>query len=183
MITIGYSIKTLILIGKNSTLISLSNYKYKEEIYHLLPEVIPTFFLRIFVIFFPSTYLLYTSIEEIYLSLPFSKWDFFIIFIRGFLLINLVIKPRSFGFVFSWRSNQVLIFTSMIKNLIKFIQGFFLEGLILKKKVKGLLLFEISNKEDRFGYYYLKHPLVFFNKRMSSFFFISFLFLFIVLLL
>lgn len=183
IITIGYSIKTLILIGKNSTLISLSNYKYEEEIYHLVPEIIPTFFLRIFVIFFPSTYLLYTNIEEIYLSLPFSKWDFFIIFIRGFLLINLVIKPRSFGFVFSWRSNQVLIFTSMIKNLIKFIQGFFLEGLILKKKVKGLLLFEISNKEDRFGYYYLKHPLVFFNKRMSSFFFISFLFFFIVLLL
>ena len=183
IITIGYSIKTLILIGKNSTLISLSNYKHEEEIYHLVPEIIPTFFLRIFVIFFPSTYLLYTNIEEIYLSLPFSKWDFFIIFIRGFLLINLVIKPRSFGFVFSWRSNQVLIFTSMIKNLIKFIKGFFLEGLILKKKVKGLLLFEISNKEDRFGYYYLKHPLVFFNKRMSSFFFISFLFFFIVLLL
>merc|ERR1711953_1261099 len=73
MVTIGYSIKTLILIGKNSTLISLSNYKHEEEIYHLVPEIIPTFFLRIFVIFFPSTYLLYTNIEEIYLSLPFSK--------------------------------------------------------------------------------------------------------------
>jgi len=71
----------------------------------------------------------------------------------------------------------------MIKNLIKFIQGFFLEGLILKKKVKGLLLFELSNKEDRLGYYYLKHPLVFFNKRMSSFFFIGFIFSFIIFLL
>jgi hypothetical protein len=65
--------------------------------------------LSMFVVFFPSTYLLYTSIEEIYLSLPFSKWDFLIIFIGGVLLINLIIKPRSFGFVFSWRSNYMLI--------------------------------------------------------------------------
>ena len=184
IITIGYSIKTLILIGRNSTLISLSNYKYKEEIYHLLPEIIPTFFLSIFVVFFPPLYLLYTNIEEIYLSLPLSKWDFFIIFIGGFLLIiNLIIKPRSFGYVFSWRSNHVLTFTSIIKNLIKFIQGFFLERLILKKKVKGLLLLELSNKEDCFGYYYLKTPLVFFNKRMNSFFFVGLVFSFIILFL
>ena len=171
IITIGYSIKTLMLIGKNSTLISPSNYKKGEEIYHLGPEIIPTLFLSMFVVFFPSTYLLYTSIEEIYLSLPFSKLDFFIIFLGGFLLINFIIKPRSFGFVFSWRRNYVLILTSMIKNLIKFLQGFFLERLILKKKVKGFLLLELSNKEDQFGYYYLTHPLVFFSKRMSSFFF------------
>ena len=101
IITIGYSIKTLMLIGKNSTLISPSNYKQGEEIYHLGPEIIPTLFLSMFVVFFPSTYLLYTSIEEIYLSLPFSKLDFFIIFLGGFLLINFIIKPRSFGFVFS----------------------------------------------------------------------------------
>merc|ERR1712027_97169 len=92
IITIGYSIKTLMLIGKNSTLITPSNYKQREEIYHLGPEIIPTLFLSMFVVFFPSTYLLYTSIEEIYLSLPFSKLDLLIIFI---------IKPRSFGFVFS----------------------------------------------------------------------------------
>ena len=184
IITIGYSIKTLMLIGKNPTLISPSNYKHEEEIYHLGPEIIPTFFLSMFVVFFPSTYLLYTSIEEIYLSLPFSKWDFLIIFIGGVLLINLIIKPRSFGFVFSWRSNYMLILTSMVKNLIKFLQGFFFEGFILKKKVKGLLLLELSNKEDRFGYYYLKHPLVFFNKRMSSFFFVvGLVFYFIILLL
>ena len=183
IITIGYSIKTLMLIGKNSTLISPSNYKKGEEIYHLGPEIIPTLFLSMFVVFFPSTYLLYTSIEEIYLSHPFSKWDFFIIFLGGFLLINLIIKPRSFGFVFSWRRNYVLILTSMIKNLIKFLQGFFLERLILKKKVKGFLLLGLSNKEDQFGYYYLKHPLVFFNKRMSSFFFVVGLVFYLIILL
>merc|ERR1712117_954455 len=52
IITIGYSIKTLMLIGKNPTLISPSNYKHEEEIYHLGPEIIPTFFLSMFVVFF-----------------------------------------------------------------------------------------------------------------------------------
>jgi len=101
IITIGYSFKALLLIAKNPTLINLSNYKYNREIFHLYPEFIPSLFLSLFVIFFPSTYLLYTNIEEIQLSLPSSKWDFFIVFFRGLYLITLVIKPSSFGFVFS----------------------------------------------------------------------------------
>jgi hypothetical protein len=54
--------------------------------------------LSMFVVFFPSTYLLYTSIEEIYLSLPFSKWDFLIIFIGGVLL--------TYNYFFTKKQNQ-----------------------------------------------------------------------------
>jgi len=177
IITIGYSIKALMLMGKNPTLMSPSNYKYNLENYKLGTEIIPTLFLSMFVIFFPSSYLLYSNIEENYLTLPFSKWDFFIIFLGGWILVSLIIKPSSFSFVFSWRRNQVLKLSSLTKNLIKFMKGGFLERIILKKKVKRVLLISFSNKEDQFRYNYLKYSIVFLNKRINSFFFsISFFF-------
>jgi len=155
-LTIGYSIKTLMLIKGNPTLLVLSNKKKRkiEDYYHLFPEIIPTLFLSLFVIFFPSIYLLYSNIEERYLSLVFSKWDFFILFWRGLLIVNLVIKPSSFRFGFSWRRNQILFFTSLIKNSIKFLRGRLLESLLLKKKIKKNFLFEILNREINRGFFF-----------------------------
>jgi hypothetical protein len=136
VITIGYSIKALLLIIKNSSLITSSNYKYNIFLPRLYKEILPTLFLSIFVIFFPSVYLFFSNIRETYLILPLSVWDFFLLFLRGLILMTLIIKPRSFNFVFSWRRNYFLALTSSIKILVKFMRRVFLERSFLKKRVK-----------------------------------------------
>lgn len=73
IITIGYSLKTLILIIKNASFINYSNYRNKIGNQNLYVELSPTLFLRVFVVFFPSVYLLYSNIEEVNLSLYFAK--------------------------------------------------------------------------------------------------------------